>query len=153
MSLPNPLALLGGKVGDIIGSLGGLLDKVSTTDEERLAAKAELLKLHSELTLGLAQVDAQFADARAKVLVAEAQSESWLTRNWRPILMLSFTAILIYNYVFCLIFGWPSSDIPTDLWAVIKIGVGGYVMGRTVENVASYAPDVAANLRGPQPPQ
>lgn len=143
----NPLSFLTGKVSDVITAVGGVLDKVTTTDAERLDAKNQLFKLHSDLTLGLAEADTKIAEAQSKVLIAEATSESWLTRNWRPILMLTFTGILLHNYVLAPIFGLPSTDMPSDLWQVIKIGVGGYIASRGVENVASYAPDVAAALR------
>ena len=149
MSLPNPLSLLAGGAGGLISAIGGVIDKLSTTDEEKLAAKAEILKIQSDLTVKLAEVDAKFAEAQAKVLVAEAQSESWMTRNWRPILMLSFTYILVHTYVLAPIFGLVALEIPEDLWVLLKIGVGGYIVSRGVENVASYAPDVAANLRRP----
>lgn len=150
--MPNPItAVLNSVTGGIIGQIGSLLDGISTTDEERLKAKAELATISANLQVEMAKVDAQIADAQSKVLVAEAQSESWLTRNWRPILMLSFTAILLYNYVFALMFSLPTVAMPLDLWGVIKLGVGGYIIGRTGENLASYAPDVVQAWRGPTP--
>ena len=31
------------------------------------------------------------------------------------------------------LFGTPAADIPPDMWDLLKLGVGGYVLGRSVE--------------------
>jgi hypothetical protein len=79
-------------------------------------------------------------EAQGKVLVAEAQSGSWLTRSWRPIVMLSFTSILIYTFWLGPMFGWRVVDVPADLWDMLKIGLGGYIGGRSVEKLAEILP-------------
>jgi len=79
------------------------------------------------------------------IVKAEAQSESWLARNWRPLTMLTFVFIIANNYIiypYLSMFGVGAQalEIPPDMWALLKIGLGGYVVGRSVEKaVKNYS--------------
>ena len=75
------------------------------------------------------------------MVVAEARSEHWLTSAWRPITMLVFVAIVANNYILApyvdLFFGTGLElEVPAPMWDLIKIGLGGYVVGRSAEKVA-----------------
>lgn len=81
---------------------------------------------------------------QSNIIVAEAKSEHFLTSTWRPITMLTFTAIIFNNYLFypymSAICGWGViTPIPPDMWSLLKLGIGGYVAGRTVEKVGEAA--------------
>lgn len=72
-----------------------------------------------------------------KVLTTE-MSGNWLQRSWRPILMLSIIAIIVNNYIlfpYLSMFGAPAVqlELPTWMHELLKIGVGGYVVGRSAE--------------------
>lgn len=76
-------------------------------------------------------------DSQMKVLTTELQG-NWLQRSWRPILMLSITAILVNNFIlvpYLSLFDVPATvlEFPEHLWSLLKIGVGGYVVGRSAE--------------------
>lgn len=80
-------------------------------------------------------------ESAANVIIAEAKSEHWIVAAWRPILMLSFTAIVVNNYILYpyLSLFWadaPSLVLPDNLWSLLQIGVGGYVVGRSGEKIA-----------------
>jgi hypothetical protein len=80
-------------------------------------------------------------NAQGGVIKAEASSQSWMASNWRPILMLSFTAIIVVNYLVVPIAQWFGVNevplvLPPDMWALLKIGVGGYIVGRSGEKIA-----------------
>ena len=55
--------------------------------------------------------------------------------------MLTFVAIIANNYIlypYISLF-WnaaPILEIPPDMWGLLKIGLGGYVVGRSAEKVA-----------------
>ena len=71
------------------------------------------------------------------IIMAEAQGH-WLQRNWRPGLMVLFGIIIANNYIvfpYAVLFfeEAPKMDIPPEMWSLLKIGLGGYVVGRTVE--------------------
>ena len=71
-------------------------------------------------------------------MTAEAKGESWLQRNWRPLNMMVFVFIVANNYIiapYAQAISGTSVSLPTppDLWVLIKIGLGGYVVGRSAE--------------------
>lgn len=97
------------------------IDSVTTSGEERIALKKDFIS--------------QVIDAQAKVLASEAASGSWLTQSWRPLVMLSFAAILVYTFFIGPMFDLKVVDLPSDLWTLLQVGIGGYVGGRTVEKL------------------
>lgn len=72
---------------------------------------------------------------QADIIIAETQSESWLTRNWRPITMLTFVALVVADW---LGFSAPGLDpeLKKELYSIIKTGLVGYIAARTVEKTA-----------------
>ncbi|MCR4377572.1 MAG: holin family protein [Rhodospirillales bacterium] len=109
--------------------LSGLLSVVDKAVEDKDQAALIKARLHEQVLNGSMQELA----AAAKIIVAEAQGESWLQRNWRPLLMVMFGVIIANNYLIVPLFNTPSALIPPDMWDLLKLGVGGYVVGRTVE--------------------
>jgi len=94
----------------------------------------------------LIQNEAQLIESRGKAVIAEAKGESWLQRNWRPMLMLSIVAIVVNNYLLLPYAGFfglraPMLDLPTELFDLMTVGVGGYVIGRSGEKIAKNLPD------------
>jgi hypothetical protein len=83
------------------------------------------------------------------VVLSEARSSHWLTRSWRPMLMLLFMALLaIYGVLLPtldLIAAHPVTftprwrDLPPEFWNLLTVGLGGYVGGRSLEKIADAA--------------
>jgi len=78
--------------------------------------------------------------AQAGIVKSEAQGESWLQRNWRPLLMLCVVAIIFNNCVLVPYLSMFTSkvtmlELPNGLWALLNVGVGGYVAGRSGEKI------------------
>lgn len=95
-------------------------------------------KLEHELSMHLISHSEKELEAAASVVIAEAQSQSWLTRNWRPMIMMLFGFIIANNYViapYAQLFFEASVvlETPPDLWDLMKIGIGGYVVSRGAE--------------------
>lgn len=133
--------IFSGPVTNVIDSVGGVLDKLTTSDAERLQAHKELAGIERQLTKDLLDADTEFAKSQAEVVIAEAKSDSWLAANWRPITMLTFVLIIVWNYIVVGTVGsfWPqvhTIPIPTDMWELLKLGIGGYIGARSVEKVA-----------------
>ena len=122
-------------VGKVIEGALGLIDQVVEDKDKANELKSQLTEVFNKSDMSKFSEQIQ---AQAKVIVAEAQSKSWLARNWRPILMLSFTAIIVNNYI---LNPWLSAlfsinvimEIPEPMWGLLKLGVGGYVVGRSAE--------------------
>lgn len=138
--MANPIAkLLSGTVGEVIGAIGGLIDKVSTTEEEKLEARYRLLELQSSLYAEALKADTEITKARAEVVKTEAASTSWLTANWRPLTMLVFTFIVTYNYILAPLFALQYLELTAEMWNLLQLGIGGYVVGRSVEKIIPSA--------------
>lgn len=71
-------------------------------------------------------------EAAASVIKAEANSESWITRSWRPITMLTFVGLVAAHWL-----GFTAPNITQEeisaLLDIVKIGLGGYMVSRGVE--------------------
>jgi len=113
-------------IGPLLGGLFGLIDKSVEDKDQAAAIKA---KLQEQVLSG----QMKEIEAAASIIAAEAGGESWLQRNWRPMLMCLFGLIIANNYLVVPLFGGPKADIPPDMWELLKLGVGGYVLGRSVE--------------------
>ena len=81
------------------------------------------------------------------MVLAEAGSEHKITAIWRPILMLTITAIVGWNFLLAplvelavLLFTHDqlplTIPLPDELWNLLMIGVGGYIVGRSGEKIA-----------------
>ena len=116
------LSFLGGALKPITG----LIDDLHTSDDERLAAKAVLRRLENEISLEMLGLERKIIEGQTSIIVAEAQSQSWLTRNWRPGTMVAFVGIVVHAYV-------TGTTPPPELMLTINIGLGGYIGGRTIE--------------------
>lgn len=123
--------MFGGSGKDLVKAIDDTIDNISTSDQEKLAAKE---KLTNTVMTHLVTV----IQSQAGIITAEAQG-NWLQRSWRPILMLSFGFIIIYRYFLSQVFDLPSVDLPVDFWELLNLGIGGYVIGRTVEKVSDKA--------------
>jgi hypothetical protein len=80
--------------------------------------------------------------AQTQIITTEAKG-GWLQRNWRPMLMCEFGVIIANNYIVAPYVGMIAGaeyaiqlQIPPDMWGLLKLGVSGYVVGRSMEKVA-----------------
>lgn len=91
-------------------------------------------ELKSQIHHAFLSLDEKVVEAQASAITAEANGESWLQRNWRPLLMLWFAGLVGAHW---LGFTAPniSDDIVSDLLAIVQVGVGGYVLGRSGEKM------------------
>jgi len=113
-------------IGPLISGVLGVIDKAVEDKDQANVIKA---KINEMAVLG----EMKGLESAAKIIVAEAQGDSWLQRNWRPLLMVTFGVIIANNYLIVPIFNTPPADIPPDMWDLLKLGVGGYVVGRSAE--------------------
>jgi len=119
-------------IGDIISSaikpMFGIVDKF-------VADKDKAAQLKFEISNSLIGLDSKIADAQKSIIVAEANGESWLQRNWRPVTMLTFAGLIVAHWL-----GYTPENLPeTQVMAlldIVKVGLGGYVVGRSAEKFA-----------------
>ena len=119
----------------------GVTDLVGQFVEDKDKAN----ELETKIKNKLLSLEQEVITAQRDVIVAEAKSQSFIARNWRPIMMLTFVGIIANNYIlfpYITLFGGTAItlELPPDMWSLLKIGVGGYVMGRSGEKmVESFA--------------
>lgn len=136
---------------DLIASLfkpvADTIDELHTSREEKDQALAKLTELKTTLMDRMLAYEAKIIENQSKVIIAEAQGQSWLQRNWRPLLMLTFGFIVAWNYIFAPLFTWvvalfgsnvgvPTLEMTTGFWSLLTAGVTGYVVGRSSEKIA-----------------
>jgi hypothetical protein len=111
-----------------------LVDELHVSEEERLNAKAKLENAFSGQMFAIVNAIVGMVKSQATAISAEATG-GWLQRSWRPIIMLMFGWMIFWNYWFAPVFGLTRTPMPMDLMGVIKIGLGGYVIGRSGEKM------------------
>ena len=128
-----------------IPALGKIVDKglgiVDQFVEDR--DKANQLKTEIKKQIEAQSHESDIAELKSQTAIVkgEVRGESWLQRNWRPLLMLVIILIIANNYILVPYLSaiWPEHvhtlDLPSGLWALLNVGVGGYVTGRTGEKV------------------
>jgi|TARA_B110000093_G_C12910381_1_gene384481 hypothetical protein len=114
--------------GSVLKDLLGGLDKLFTSKEEKIKAESIIKEIILQKKLELQQM-------QTDIILAEAKG-NWLQRSWRPILMLSFGFIVIYVKFLAPIFGFTIPILEIEFWELLKIGIGGYVVGRSAEKIS-----------------
>lgn len=93
------------------------------------------IQIKAGIQTSLIEFDTKKLQKSADVIIAEAQGESWMQRNWRPTTMLTFTGLIVAHWL-----GYTAENLTEvqilALLEIVKIGLGGYVLGRSAEKVA-----------------
>jgi len=122
-------------VSNIFAPAAKLIDDVSTSTEEKLQLRNALAKIENDTTLKIIEYEGKLLQAQSSIIMAETQSDSWLVKNWRPMTMMTFVGIVVMYW-----FGFQPENMSQDtidhVFNLIKIGLGGYVIGRSGEKIA-----------------
>lgn len=116
--------------------LGKVVGNLFPDPTEKAKAEAEVMRQ-------LLTAQSEIEKAASEIIRTEAASEHWLAANWRPLTMLVFVALIVARW-----FGWAAPNLSQEeyikLWSIVEFGLGGYVVGRSVEKVA---PSIAQALK------
>ena len=124
----------------MLGAVAPLAKILFSTIEKAVPDKDLQEKLKAQLQTQLLQSHTQELTAAAKIIEAEAKA-GWFASSWRPLLMYVLIFILVWNYVIGPVIKMftgavISFELPGDVWSLLQIGLGGYVVGRSAESVA-----------------
>jgi hypothetical protein len=121
------------------GPVNKVLDAVVKDQELRR-------KLQADLEVKLTEHLGKTQELEQAIVLAEIKSEHWLSRSWRPILMLTLLWFVVFVGLILpfldFVMGAPVNfnprwqALPPQFWDFLSIGVGGYIGGRTLEKVA-----------------
>jgi hypothetical protein len=114
----------------IIAAVTGILDKIIPDPNKRMEVEAEIQR-------ALLANQSAIYTAMKDVMAADAASESWATRNARPYTVFWSLGMITW-VVISPIFGLQTQTVaaiqgvPSDLWNIAMVGIGGYILAKTV---------------------
>ncbi len=114
--------------GGVIKQIGDTIDKLTTTEEEKLIIKKQIQEI-----LEKADNDAQIqVTERWKV---DMQSDSWLSKNIRPMVLIFLTAVFtVLSFFDGNFYGFQVQEQYIPIFQSLLITVyGAYFVGRTWE--------------------
>ena len=118
-------------IAALIPAIGGLIGKAI---DKAVPDKDVAEKLKADITLEAMKQDNAELQGAIQIITAEAQGDSWLQRNWRPVLMLWFAGLVGAHWL-----GFTPPNLPesvvVNLLDIVQVGVGGYVIGRSGEKM------------------
>lgn len=132
----------------MIPFIGEAIAGISSLAGKFIEDKDKQNEFHTQVTQKMLDLDSKLVSYQRDIIVAEAKSESWMARNWRPIMMLAFVGIIVNNHMlapYLQLFGIPYKimEVPENMWSLLNIGVGGYVVGRSAEKTMKHYKDKA----------
>ena len=120
--------IFSGGVSELVNSVGGVLDNLTTTKEEKLDAKRKLKEL-------ILSHEAQMQQNVTDRWKADMNSDSWLSKNVRPLVLIFLvvsTVLMIFIDAGTIQFNVEEKW--TDLLQLVLITViGAYFGGRSLE--------------------
>ena len=111
------------RVKGVVSAVGGVIDRLTLPAREKKQLETDLLRIFIEW-------EKRVMEAQAAVLTEEARG-TWLQRSWRPLVMLTFALIVLAGTFTSL----PMLADTSRFWDLLEIGLGGYVVGRSGENI------------------
>ena len=142
-------------ITSLFGPATKLIDEIFTSKDESaknqhelVKLKNELAKIQNELSSRIVDYESQLVDAKRKIIFGEI-SGNWLQRSWRPIMMLAFGFIVVYQYFIAHVFTAlsPIEFMPDRFWGLLELGIGGYVAGRSLEKMVPQITKSVATAR------
>jgi len=120
--------ILSGGANKLVESVGGVLDNLVTTDEEKLEAKRKLKEL---ILSHEAEMQKNVTDRWA----ADMNSDSWLSKNVRPLVLIFLViSTILMIFIDAGTIAFTVEEKWTDLLQLVLITViGAYFGGRSLE--------------------
>ena len=122
--------IFSGGVGDAVEKVGGELDKFITTKEEKAQALNEINKVFLDF-------EAQIQKEVSARWNADMASDSWLSKNIRPLVMIFLVvSTILLIFIDAGIIKFTVKENWVDLLQLVLITViGAYFGGRSVEKI------------------
>ena len=116
--------------GNVIEKVGGVIDNLTTTEEERLEAKRQMEEV-------LMQAESQAQEQVTRRWEADMKSDNWLSKNIRPLICIFLTAMFIIISIFDGNLGeFVISPAYIPIYQTLLITVyGAYFAGRSIEKI------------------
>lgn len=120
-------------LSDVIKPVTALVDDLHTSDEEKMTLRLKMMELENAITNRVLEYEKELLTSQSQIITAEAKGDSWLQRSWRPITMLTFLCLVVGDAI-----GILANPLSAEAWVLLKIGLGGYVVGRSGEKITKH---------------
>jgi len=122
--------IFSGGAKDLVEGVGGVIDDLHTSEEEKLEAKQKMKELVSNYEVEMEKTITE----RWKV---DMNSDSWLSKNIRPmVLIFLVVATVLMIFIDAGVLAFEVKDTWVDLLQLVLITViGAYFGGRSLEKV------------------
>ena len=113
-----------GVLQNVIREIGDIVNRLSVSSREKQKIQEEIQSLVYRYKSELVR--------EQSAAVGDEMRGNWLQRSWRPLVMLTFAAVILIGT-------FTNISILSDtsrFWDLLEIGLGGYVVGRSGEKMA-----------------
>ena len=118
------------------------LNIISKSLDKFVTDKDMKARLMSEIQINMMAHEKELTAFGMNIIEQEAKG-SLLQRSWRPMLMLTFMALIINSYLivpYAKAFGLNiDAGFPDQMWQLTYICIGGYVGARTIDKTVGKA--------------
>ena len=116
--------------GNTIEKIGDVVDKLSTSDEERMEAKRMMKQI-------LLDAEAKGQEQVPRRWEADMKSDNWLSKNIRPLICIFLTAMFVIISIFDgNAGGFEIAPAYIPIYQTLLITVyGAYFAGRSIEKI------------------
>jgi len=128
------MPLIAKEISQVIASITGGLDELITSKEERDILRNQLYEMKYDLVEKAMEAELRILESRTQIITAEAKGESWLQRSWRPVTALTFLVLIVLHHL-----GFLQIEITDQMWDLLQIMIGGYVVSRGIEKAVPAA--------------
>ena len=119
-------------ISSIIKPASDLVDNLHTSQEEKMELQKQIKQIENEFQSKVLEYETKLMENQASIIKAEATGKSWIQRSWRPITMLTFLVLVVFDA-----FGVLPFRLAEEAWLLLQLGLGGYVAGRSMEKITS----------------
>lgn len=116
--------------GGVVKQVGDVLDKLTTTKEEKLAAQQKIEEV-------LLKAESQAQEQVTRRWEADMKSDNWLSKNIRPLICIFLTVIFVVLSMFDgNVGGFVIQETYVPIYQTLLITVyGAYFAGRSIEKI------------------
>lgn len=147
------MALFDGLIKPVFDNVTALIQEFHMSPEDKAKAQQAIADAAAKAQQAAVDYDVQLNNIAGQNIRSETGSNDKFTSRARPLFMYIVEAILGFNYIIIpltKIFGGKVDPtvLPGDLLTLFGICVTGYVVNRTVENVAAMPGDSQISFLG-----
>lgn len=117
-----------------------VIDQLKLADSEKALLVTTIIQTENALARQVLQYEAQLIAMQSLVEQAKAHKENWLQYMWRPMTMIVFVLLVALDSL-----GLLPKPLAPQMWTLIELGLGGYVIGRSAERLVPTVIDKFRN--------